>query len=519
MLTTVFQEAAIFNRPVCATTGIDHGLKSETPIKYNLTKHRDARSERQTLSMDVEEIGVRSTRPSKVARWLTVAQHGLGLDRAVAFTVLARARTSASGVITVFLIARFLSPAEQGYYYTYTSLIALQMVFELGFSQVVIQLASHERAHLSIGPDDAVTGDETAHSRLASVLQLAVRWYGAGALLLALALIPAGLYFFSSHQHLGDVVAWRAPWIAAATAAVFAFQLDPLYSFFEGCGFVSNIAHMRWVQAIVGSLLAWTTLVTHHGLYAPAAVIAGQVVVGAAWLFLRRGLLVDLLIHKTGGRHVSWQREIWPFQWRIAISWISGYFVYQTFNPFLFAFRGPVAAGRMGMSLSFANSLMVIAMAWVSTKNAPLGTLVAHKRYSELDKLFFKALRHSVLVAALGTLVLWSATTYLHATHSRFAEKLLDPVPFGLLLIAAVCNHVFASIAIYLRAHKQEKLFELSLSIAVAVLLSNYFFARISGALGMVAGYLVIMVMLGLGGGTLIFNKYRRLWHAVEWNG
>ncbi len=107
--------------------------------------------------MDVNEIIPRTTPPSKMMQWVGLARHGLGLDRAVVFTVLARAWTSGSGLITVVLIARFLSPAEQGYYYTYASLIALQMVFELGFSQVVMQLASHERAHLSIGPDGSVT--------------------------------------------------------------------------------------------------------------------------------------------------------------------------------------------------------------------------------------------------------------------------------------------------------------------------------------------------------------------------
>jgi hypothetical protein len=466
--------------------------------------------------MDVKEINSRPTLLSKVTRWLDSARHGLGLDRAVVFTVLARAWTSASGLVTVVLIARFLSPAEQGYYYTFASLIALQMVFELGFSQVVMQLASHERAHLSICPNGPVTGDQTAHARLASVLQLSVRWYGAGALLLGLSLIPAGFYFFSSHQHLGDLVSWRTPWIAAATAAVCAFQLDPLYSFFEGCGFVSNVAHMRWVQAVIGSLLAWTTLITGHGLYAPAAVIAGQVVVGATWLLLRRRLLIDLLTYKIGQQPVSWRSEIWPFQWRIAISWISGYFVYQTFNPFLFAFRGPVAAGQMGMSLSFANAVMVIAMSWVSTKSAPFGTLIARKQYLQLDVLFFKALRNSTFVAAVGAIAIWSGSTYLYSTHNRYADKLLSPLPFALLLVAAIFNHLLASMATYLRAHKQEKLFQLSLSIAVAVLVSNYFFARSSGALGMVTAYLVIMALLGLGGGTLLFSKYRRLWHADE---
>jgi len=443
-------------------------------------------------------------------------RHRLGLDRAVIFTILARGWASGSGLVTVVLIARLLSPAEQGYYYTYASLIALQLVFELGFSQVVMQLASHERAHLAIEPDGSVKGNRVAHARLASILQLSVRWYGIGSICFGLILIPAGLYFFSTHQHIGEVVSWRAPWIAAATAAVFAFQLDPLYSFFEGCGFVSNIAHMRWMQAIVGSLLAWTALLTHHGLYAPAMVIAGQVLVGAIWLSMRRGLLLGLLTHKAEDERVSWQNEIWPFQWRIAISWISGYFVYQTFNPFLFAFRGPVAAGQMGMSMSFANSLMAIAGAWVSTKAAPFGTLIAHRNYKQLDTVFFRTLWQSTLVAGLGAIVVWSATTYLHSTHGRYADKLLSPLPFALLLIAAMFNHIFAFIAIYLRAHKQEKLFQLSLSIAIAVLLSNSFFAKTSGALGMVAGYLVILALLGLGCGTLIFNKYRRLWHAEE---
>lgn len=464
--------------------------------------------------MGVEKNSNRDIRALRFGQWLKSARHRLGLDRAVIFTILARGWTSASGLITVVLIARFLSPAEQGYYYTYASLIALQLVFELGFSQVVMQLASHERAHLTLGADGSIKGDRIPHARLASVLQISVRWYAAGALFFAVALIPSGLYFFSCHQHPGDIVFWRAPWIAAATAAVLAFLLDPLYAFFEGCGFVSNVAHMRWMQAILGSLLAWTLLSLHRGLYAPATVIAGQVLVGAMWLFGKRRLLFDLLTYETAGQHVSWRNEIWPFQWRIAISWISGYFVYQTFNPFLFAFKGPVAAGQMGMSMSFANSIMVIAMAWVSTKAAPFGTLIAQKRYEQLDSLFFDALKQSTVVGVLGAIAIWSATAYLHAAHNPYANKVLSPLPFALLLGAAILNHVFASMATYLRAHKQEKLFQLSLAIAVAVLVSNYFFARTSGALGMVAGYLGIIALFGLAGGTLIFNKYRRLWHS-----
>ena len=450
----------------------------------------------------------------RLSRWLATGRQHLGLDRAVGFTVLARAWTSLSGLVTVALIARLLSQAEQGYYYTYSSLIALQMVFELGFSQVVMQLASHERAHLSLDAAGRVTGDETAHARLASVLKIVVRWYGAGAVLFALIIVPFGLYFFSTHQHAGQFVPWRGPWIAAAASAVVAFFLDPFFSFFEGCGFVANVAHMRWLQAIVASVLAWILLLTHHGLYAPAAVIAGQVIVGATWILSRHDFVRNLLRHRTAGRNIAWRDEILPFQWRIAVSWISGYFVYQTFNPFLFAYRGPVAAGQMGMSLSFANAIMLIAMAWVSTKAAPFGTLIAQKRFPELDRLFSRALLQSTFVAIAGAATIWLAALHLNAIHSPYSRKLLSPIPFALLLAAAVANHIFASMGTYLRAHKQEVLFQLSMAIAVAVLLSNYIFARTVGSMGMVTGYFVIIVTFGLGLGMVTFQRYRRIWHA-----
>src|SRR5437660_12352572 len=96
----------------------------------------------------------------RTRHWL---RHVVGLDRAIGFTVLARFWSSAAGLVTVALIARFLSPAEQGYYYPFGSLVALQIVFELGFSFVILQLASHERAQLSISPDYEIGGESSAH--------------------------------------------------------------------------------------------------------------------------------------------------------------------------------------------------------------------------------------------------------------------------------------------------------------------------------------------------------------------
>src|SRR5580698_7151699 len=164
---------------------------------------------RDSTSLHLEK----SPRMERIRHWL---RNVVGLDRAIIFTVLARGWASLAGIVTVILIARFLSPAEQGYYYTFGSLVALQIVFELGFSFVILQMASHERAHLTISTDYVISGDPRAHARLASVLQKSVRWYSIAAVLMAALLIPAGWYFFASHRHAGQAVSWQLPWCFAA---------------------------------------------------------------------------------------------------------------------------------------------------------------------------------------------------------------------------------------------------------------------------------------------------------------
>src|SRR3984893_14237297 len=116
------------------------------------------------MSEGLPEAAPLQLNASGIARTRHWIRSVLGLDRAVGFTILARFWSSAAGLVTVALIARFLSPAEQGYYYTFGSLVAMQMVFELGFSFVILQLASHERALLSISVDYEITGDSVAHA-------------------------------------------------------------------------------------------------------------------------------------------------------------------------------------------------------------------------------------------------------------------------------------------------------------------------------------------------------------------
>jgi len=437
----------------------------------------------------------------------------LGFDRAVAFTVFARGWAGCAGVVTILLIAHFLSPDQQGYYYVFGNLIAVQIIFELGFSFVILQMASHERAHLTISSDDAISGNPISLARLASVLQKTIRWYSSAAIFLAVSLLTIGSYFFSSHHQGAANVHWQVPWYADALAATLTFQLDPILSFMEGCGFIAEVARVRFTQAVIGSSCAWLVLATHHGLFAPATLITCYATVDLVWLIRHRRLLMHLLRYDPGENRIHWMKEVWPFQWRIALSWLSGYFIFQVYNPLLFTFRGAVAAGQMGMSLAMTNGLQGLAVSWLTTKVAPFGSLIARREFEQLDQMFFKALKHAVVVCIAVTLTAWFACFYLNIRNFTLAHRFLPPSLLAVLFVSSILNIFIFGEAFYLRAHKQEKFLVNSVVGAFSVGLSAFFFGKYFGAAGMVISTAVLNVV-GLVWATMIFLKYRRIWHA-----
>lgn len=455
--------------------------------------------------------------------WLVVRRllrhkipHYIGLDRAIAFTVLGRVVQGLGSVGSVLLIVHFLTAAEQGYYYALWSLVALQSVFELGFSFVILQVAAHERAHVEIYGDGTISGSEAAHARLASLLQRAVKWYTTAAVIMGIVLLIGGMRFFALHQQAQTPNIWIVPLRVTVLACAITFSIGPVLSFLEGCGQVAQVARMRFFQSTVSVALSWTAMLSHHGLFSPAMVLLGQGFVAGFLLYSRRKLLLPLLHMNVGQQGISWRQEVWPFQWKIAVSWLCDYFIFQLFTPVLFAFRGPVEAGKMGLSMSIVMQMSAMMLAWMTTKAAPFGSLIAKRDTPALDRLFFRALRQSLsLFAGLAALLLMGVLVAPYVVP-RISHRIEDWPIFLLLLLTALSSHVVQSEAIYLRAHKVEPFLVQSIVIASCTAASVVVLAKTSGALGVSLAYFVVLGMAGIISATVIFKTKRGQWAQAE---
>jgi hypothetical protein len=437
------------------------------------------------------------------------ALRALGMDGAVTFTFLAKSVSIAGSVGTVLLIVRFLTPIEQGYYYTLLSLVSLQIVFELGFSVVVLQLAAHEAVHLTISSQGEVRGDAAAHARLASALRLSAGWYTWAAAAMTVLLAPLGIFFFSRHAGQNQV-AWQGPWLTAVIASSISLLCTPLYAFLEGCGQVRAVAAMRLRQAAASAVLGWAALILGHGLYSPALVVAGYFAVGLLFVGRHRRLLSGLMRHRTACASIEWQREVWPFQWRIAISSMCSYFTVQVFIPILFALRGPVEAGQLGMSLSIAGYLTTLALAWTSTKSAAFGNMIARRAFGELDRLFRRTWTQSLAVFTAFAAAACTGSVLLPWVAPRLAARLVSPAAFAVLAAAAGANCAIQGMATFLRSFKSEPFLAQSLTAAAASLLLIALTAPEWGNAGAALSYMAATAGLALPWSLSVFVRARR---------
>jgi O-antigen/teichoic acid export membrane protein len=295
--------------------------------------------------------------------------------------------------------------------------------------------------------------------------------------------------------------------------------VGPFYTILEGAGLITEIVSIQAVQGVIASSVLWIALWRHGGLLAAPLGNTAAVLCGISWLSLkkRRGIWDLLTFHgKQGsdsGAAIDWKKEIWPFQWKIAVSGISGYFIFQLFNPILFAAHGAAAAGRMGLCITVVTAIGTISLGWITTKSATFGMLIAREDYEHLDRLFFPCLWQSLTLVTIGGMSFWTAAYYLHHLHNRLSQRILDPLPLGLLVVTMIINQVIAAQALYLRAHKQEPLLWLSVIGAVCISLLSFLLAKPFGATGLMFGYFLVTLVVGLGGGTWVFVHKRKEWH------
>lgn len=437
-----------------------------------------------------------------------------GLDLAILFTVLSRVLQAGGGIISILFIAKYLSKAEQGYYYTFGSILAIQIFFELGLTGIIIQYVAHEKALLNWGENGVLTGDRKALSRLSSLLRFCVKWFGIMSLVLFFGLVISGFVFFGSYGKNDTVVEWRFPWIIMCFYTGLNLLLSPIYAYLEGLGKVQEIAKIRVFQQLLQLSVMFILFIGNAKLFANPVSVLVSILIPVIYIFFGpyKTILKNIWV-SIGEWKVNYIKEIFPFQWKIALSWISGYFMFQLFNPVVFATEGAKVAGQLGMTLSVLAGVLSVAISWISTKVPLFSGLIAQKEYDMLNSTFNKSVLQASAVCIVCILIFVGGVYFLRYFGFAAGDRFL---PLYLIILLSICTFVTQLVnawATFLRCHKKEPFLLYSIIMGLLTAGSTFVFGKLYGVDGIVWGYSVLTVVVSLGWAYCIFVTKKNIWH------
>jgi O-antigen/teichoic acid export membrane protein len=399
-----------------------------------------------------------------------------------------------AGLITVIFVTRYLSADEQGWYYTFVSLAALYSVFEMGLSSALVQSAGHVFKGLRWLPQGSLEGQQRARV-FKSFLGQAVRVYIRLAVAFTLLIVLIGFAYFSlKSQPAEDFGNWRGPWFGLVLATASAMMTLPFLAIVEGTGAIVEVYFVRLLQGVVGSASCWVMLATGASMWATAAVPAASTLVAIIWVLSYRRQTLYIAMLTPDQIVFNWKIEISHLQRRVGVSWIGVYIMSQLATPILFYFQDPVIAGQMGLTLTVAHMLGLLAQASMARVVPAMSAAVASCSWQELDRLFRRGLIGYIVVFAFGAVGVGLAYELISTT--TYASRMLPVEQLIELFIFVFVFQLNAALSSQLRAFRREPLAWVYAVGAVFTLVGSLAMASTESAAGVV--WVMLLVQLGI---------------------
>jgi hypothetical protein len=402
------------------------------------------------------------------------------LDYHVGYSLLLRTWNVASGALLVFLVPMFLTPQEQGYYFTFSSIIALQVFFELGMNFVLTQIVSSDRPFVEISGNELIgAGDRV--DRISKVFKLSLRWYSVTMCAFLIVMVLFGFTFFRLEGQ-NDLVRWETPWILLAILSAFNLFISPFLSIFEGLGFVGEIARMRLFQSVASSILMVIVFWGGGGLFVACIPALMSAVFGTLWLALRLKFIKSIFIikHNATESNFNWRNDILPLQWRVSVSWISGYLIFSLYNPIFFSKFGSVVSGKIGLILAVYSALLTLSISWVNANLPKMSGLAATGQIKTLNNTFYKLMRISVSINFITGFFFILAIYFGKGIGIPIMDRFPGVDTVFYIYLIFFLQLISGCLALYVRAFKQELFVVSSVATALISFFSLYFGAYFS---------------------------------------
>ncbi len=434
-----------------------------------------------------------------------LAKNLLGIDKAIAWLIINKSISLLKNPISAFFMIQHLTLADQGLWYTFISLGALSVFAELGFTTVISQFVSYEFAYLK-EDKNFIVGEANRIDRFWALIRFSIKTY--------LFIIPISIFIlcifgmiFFKNESIVTLIAWYSFCIVGGLSlCVSLFQ-----SIFLGMDKAAAIQKNAAVLSLFSFALICFFLYLNISIWSLVLGNLISVIITSFLLFkVGEGFWIQLLKYKVFGNYSFW-KEIIPLQWRYAITWASGFFVFSLSTPAIYKFTTPEIAGKYGLTLAIVSSINGVAYGWISTKIPKFSMLASKKDEKNLLTSFKKSFYQGALVYFIGILFFIILHQFL-LKYTTYVDRFLNIYDTIFLILSNCALFLITSLAVYVRSHKIEPFIYYSTIQAVSMIILAIFALPIIGFTKFLLYNFIFLWTIMIPYMLYIFYKYKKIY-------
>ena len=205
----------------------------------------------------------------------------------IVIIVAQRLWQAGAGLLTMLLVAHFLTPIQQGWYYSFLSLATFSILSDFGLLVVLVPITARLFVSLRWLSGGQVEGKQAL--QFCHLMGRSARFYLWLGLLFLILMLPGGWLFFSWRGGVDSlpVGQWLPVWISLIIVTVINLLMLPFLLIVEGSGQVGEVYAVKLAQGVLGAFGCWAVLVAGGGIWAAVMVPLWGAVAVAGWLLWR----------------------------------------------------------------------------------------------------------------------------------------------------------------------------------------------------------------------------------------
>ena len=384
--------------------------------------------------------------------------------------------TSAFAQLSILVVVPMtLSIDDQGYYFLFASIIALQYICELGSTQVLAikisaltEVSRHKNSNLL-----DITSETKYISHEKSPLKMTIELTSLMFTIIALSFFFASTiaaFFLVDPVNSNSGTNLMVIWVINAIFVSFNIKLNSLLMVGENIGYMSKISRLKTLVYLLSGIAFSATAFFTKNLYSIiASPLANCLVV---LLFLKYNPQLSALFRKSKSYDYKllfrwWQKYVFPVQWKMSISWICGYASFSLVNLFIFKSLGPDAIAMYGLSATIFTGISQLASSPVMAIQPNLSSLYSASMFNSRYLLFRKSLTQSILIYVCSSVCILGIISLLTSRTSLLNGRVLSPLNLSILACSYLLYLVCSCLGLYLRTTGTEPLLRTSLIIAI----------------------------------------------------